>query len=323
LGNLGVFDASQKIEVDDDGDRTAAIIHSFKLHARTISDFKFHPSDSSALYTASYDSSIRKLDLNKDVAVEVYADANEEPLSGVEIPASEPHMLYFSTLEGRMGFTDMRDPKHKETFQLHDKKIGGFSLHPNLPHLVATASLDRTMKLWDLRKISGGRDVRMPALLGEHTSKLSVSCALWNAAGQVVTSSYDDTLKIHSFPAATSSGFKAGTALSDEEMTPTNVIRHNNQTGRWVTILRPQWQQRPNDGINKFVVGNMNRYVDVYSASGEQLAQLGGDGITAVPAVAEFHPSMPWVAGGSGSGKLALWMPQGEAGVKEEIKEEA
>ncbi len=52
----------------------------------------------------------------------------------------------------------------------------------------------------------------------------------------------------------------------------------------------------------------MNRFVDIYAASGEQLAQLGGEGITAVPAVAEFHPRNDWVAGGTASGKLCLWM---------------
>lgn len=51
----------------------------------------------------------------------------------------------------------------------------------------------------------------------------------------------------------------------------------------------------------------MNRFVDIYSSNGDQLAQLGGDGITAVPAVAVFHRSKNWVAGGTASGKLCLW----------------
>lgn len=52
----------------------------------------------------------------------------------------------------------------------------------------------------------------------------------------------------------------------------------------------------------------MNRFVDVYSGSGDQLAQLGGDGITAVPSAAVFHRSKNWVAGGTASGKVCLWM---------------
>lgn len=50
------------------------------------------------------------------------------------------------------------------------------------------------------------------------------------------------------------------------------------------------------------------RFVDIYSADGTQLAQLGGEGITAVPAVAVFHPTKDWVAAGTASGKLCLWM---------------
>lgn len=72
--------------------------------------------------------------------------------------------------------------------------------------------------------------------------------------------------------------------------------------------LRPQWQLSPADGVQRLCIGNMNRFVDIYTAAGEQLAQLGGDNITAVPAVAQFHPTCDWVAGGTASGKLCLWM---------------
>lgn len=72
--------------------------------------------------------------------------------------------------------------------------------------------------------------------------------------------------------------------------------------------LRPQWQLQPQDGIQRFVIGNMNRFVDMYTSKGEQLAQLGGDGISAVPSVAQMHPSMDWVAAGTASGKLCLWV---------------
>ena len=52
----------------------------------------------------------------------------------------------------------------------------------------------------------------------------------------------------------------------------------------------------------------MNRFVDVYTGTGQQVAQLGGDGVTAVPAVAQMHPTKEWVAGGTASGKICLWM---------------
>lgn len=75
-----------------------------------------------------------------------------------------------------------------------------------------------------------------------------------------------------------------------------------------VNRLRAQWQLQPSDGVQRFCIGNMNRFVDIYTSKGEQLAQLGGGGITAVPAVAQFHPTNDWVAAGTASGKLCLWM---------------
>ena len=148
-----------------------------------------------------------------------------------------------------------------------------------------------------------------PSLLGEHPSRLSVSHASWSRTGHVVTSSYDDTVKLYDLSGAAK--WKAGQDLSEDGdgLMPSHVIPHNNQSGRWVTILKPQWQAAPADGVDKFTIANMNRFVDVYGSDGAQLAQLGGeDSITAVPAVAELHPIHNWVAGGTASGKLCLWM---------------
>ncbi|KAI9706909.1 MAG: hypothetical protein M1820_004688 [Bogoriella megaspora] len=318
LGNLGLFDASQKtpsvkneINEDEDEDEDAdPDIATFKTHARTISAMHFSPTDSNVVYTASYDSSIRKLDLAKGMAVEVYAPTDksiEALLSGVDIPRTDPHMIYFTTMDGDFGMHDMRTANGEaDMFSLGEKKIGGFSLHPAHPHFLATASLDRTMKLWDLRKISGKGSNRAPALLGQHESRLSVSHAAFNSAGQVATASYDDTVKIHDF--SDCSKWKVGEELTDDQMKPKTIVPHNNQTGRWVTILRAQWQAQPRDSVQRFVIGNMNRFVDIYTSTGQQLAQLGGEGITAVPAVAQFHPTMDWVAAGTASGKLCLWM---------------
>ena len=343
MGNLGIFDASQtsnsvkgengvKKEIDgeeEDDDDPDPAITSFHCHTRTISAFQFSPANPSHLYTCSYDSSLRVLDLAKSKSTEIYAPEDtsaDEPLSGVEVDPTAPHMLYFSRLDGHVGRTDTRAPgTTTDLFQLSEKKIGGFSMHPGNPHFIATASLDRYMRLWDLRKLSGKVGRQTPALIGEHESKLSVSHAAFNSAGQVATASYDDTVKIHTFEGMGS--WKAGHKLSDGDMEPSSIVKHNNQTGRWVTMwvffsvaslplsnahlvrsLRAQWQRHPPNSIQRFCIGNMNRFVDVYTANGEQLAQLGGDGITAVPAVAQFHPSEQWIAAGTASGKLCLWM---------------
>lgn len=310
-GAMGIFDASQEVvEGDDEDEVEPPVISAFKTHARTISSFHFPFTDHNTVYTASYDSSIRKLDLGvgTPVSVQVFApeDNDELPISTIDMAPGDLNTIIFSTLEGSVGRYDFRTRDDAEIWGLSDQKIGGFGLHPLAPHLIATASLDRTMKIWDLRKITGKGDLRHPALVGEHESRLSVSHASWSSAGHIATSSYDDTIKIYDF--ADSSQWKVGHKIDEEGMKPSQTVRHNNQTGRWVTILKPQWQRLPADGIQKLAIGNMNRFVDVYGADGEQLAQLDGDGITAVPAVAHLHPTQNWVVGGTASGKVCLWL---------------
>lgn len=310
-GAMGIFDASQEVlEGDEEDEVEPPVISAFKTHARTISSFHFPLTDHNTVYTASYDSSIRKLDLGAGtpVSVQVFApDDNEEmPISTIDMAPGDANVMIFSTLEGSVGRHDLRTKDGTEIWTLSDQKIGGFGLHPLAPHLISTASLDRTMKIWDLRKITGKGDMRHPVLVGEHESRLSVSHASWSSAGHIATSSYDDTIKIYDF--TDSSKWKVGYKVDEEDMAPAYTVRHNNQTGRWVTILKPQWQRFPADGIQKLAIGNMNRFVDIFGADGEQLAQLDGDGITAVPAVAHLHPTQNWVVGGTASGKVCLWL---------------
>lgn len=254
LGSLGIFDASQRMapadvkkengikQEDDEGDASEEesakpVINSFKCHTRTISSFQFSPSNPSQLYTSSYDSSLRLLDLTKSTSIEIYGPADtslDEPLSGVEIDPTAPHMLYFSRLDGHVGRTDTRAPRTTDVFELSEKKIGGFTLNPGNPHFIATASLDRYLRIWDLRKLSGKKGAQLPALVGEHESRLSVSHAAFNSASQVATASYDDTIKIHTFDGMGS--FAPGHEIGESGMEPSSIIKHNNQTGRWVTM---------------------------------------------------------------------------------------
>lgn len=322
-GHLGIFDATAGLASEDE----SPTLNCFKAHARTITSILFTPYDLTSVYTSSYDASIRKMDLSHGKAIELWAPADpeddEHAVSCMELPTNDRNLVFFSTLHGSLGRYDMRTEKSEaEMWGLHDTKIGGFALDPSNPHLVATTSLDRTIKIWDLRKIKGSGDMRRPALLGEHESRLSVSHASWSRSGKVATTSYDNTIKIHDLSSASS--WSPGHEISEKDMKPSLVLPHNNQTGRWVTILKPQWQRNTRTGPQKFAIGNMNRFVDVYAENGEQVAQLEGDGITAVPAVAHLHPTLDIVAGGNASGKLCLWIEgDGDEGEDDvDIKEE-
>lgn len=240
MGHLGILDASQEKPAvsDDEHDDPDPVLTTLKPHTRTISAMMIHPSKPTQLYTASYDSSIREFDLEKTTSSEKYGPEStnvDEALSGVDMAGNDPNTLYWTTLSGGFGRYDMRAPlseKVVSNWQLSEKKIGGFSLCPAQSHYFATASLDRTLKVWDLRNLS--QDEPLP--VAEHESRLSVSHAAFNAAGQIATSSYDDTLKLYDLGAKGISSWAKGHELSEKEFRPDTVVRHNCQTGRWVTM---------------------------------------------------------------------------------------
>ncbi|KAM9921708.1 hypothetical protein OXX80_012087 [Metschnikowia pulcherrima] len=77
-----------------------------------------------------------------------------------------------------------KEARYKSLVRLHDKKIGGFCVNPLSEYHIATASLDRSIKIWDLR---GGKHSNTSDGLsslhtcGEYNSRLSVSSVDWNS----------------------------------------------------------------------------------------------------------------------------------------------
>ncbi|ORX40746.1 WD40-repeat-containing domain protein [Kockovaella imperatae] len=225
-------------------------------------------------------------------------------------------------------------------------KLGGISVNPLKPHLVITAGNDQHLRLWDTRLLSHlnprstelltppptakgrGDPLAGESDVGTHietrpTSSIpnekvghfmnsnkgkgllkasfqhgkSCSAAYWDPWGKrILTTSYDDKLRIWSVDSDDVSSFK-----------PTKIIPHNCQTGRWLTILRAQWSLNT-EYMPHFTVGNMKRTLDVVACTGDKIASLWTDVVTAVPAVTVSHPArVDHVLGGNTSGRIQLW----------------
>jgi WD40 repeat protein len=306
VGEVGIWDVDQ-VTIEDD--QEVAQILSLKAHTRAVATIAIDPRSSQKAYTCSYDGSIRCLDLKMGISTEVfvYGDDPRNPIGISDFGLAEPNIVYFSTLDGEFGVHDLRNKfSAAKILRLHEKKIGGFSFNPNAVHQIATASLDRTMKIWDLRatpRIGHTKETTAHGY-GEYLSRLSISATEWNSSGQILINGYDDTINV--FDVANSDSWTTKTTFEDP-FEPKVRIKHNCQSGRWVSILKARWHKNPADGVNKFVIANMRRFIDIYSGDGKQLAHLGHEAMSAVPAVVQFHPSQNWVVGGSASGKLYLW----------------
>lgn len=224
VGNMGILDPSSSIK-DEDGDELPNVTQA-KWHSGAISGMVFN-STGQNLFTCSNDGTIRNYDLEKSVASPVF-EPEDKNMVLTSLDILSDNVLYFSTQGGQIGRRDLRTKK-TDIWQVTDKKIGNISSHPLNRSLIATASLDRTFAIWDLRKLKWEGLKSSPTQVGWGANRLSVSSANWNSKGDIATSSYDDTVRIYKFPE--SHGWKPGhTEESEDGFTADHIIKHNNQT---------------------------------------------------------------------------------------------
>ncbi|KAF8636726.1 hypothetical protein AX17_003529 [Amanita inopinata Kibby_2008] len=309
----------------------------------SISCIKFDPVNSHKLYTSSYDCTLRCLSFTTGISHEVYS-TNERLICSIDLNPFG-HELWLSDGVGGVTHLDLRQHKSKASwYALSDQKIGCISINPAKPHFLLTASNSRYLKIWDVRKLRNSlTDVTDDAptspasspksrrkssvskstqfssevlgdfleskqgkgcLRGEWRHDKSVSSAYWDARGsQIVSTSYDNTLRLWNF---TSPLFETDASLSTSQ--PFGHIQHNCMTGKWLTMLRAQWNPNPN-AYPHFTIGNMDHSLDVFSCKGELVARLSDrQRISAVQAVTASHPSIiERAVSGNGSGRCVLW----------------
>ncbi|KAK0503322.1 WD40-repeat-containing domain protein [Armillaria luteobubalina] len=339
-GQLGIWDArappedvaDEDEDVVDDATKEGGKYWRLQVHwpatsKSSISCVKFNPVDYHTVYTSAYDCTIRNLSFTTGVSRQIFS-SDETLLCSMDLTPTGSEM-WVSDAAGGVTHLDLRQHQSKSTwYGLSDQKIGCVSVNPARPEFVLTASNSRSLRIWDVRKLkqldtsSGSAVVEIGSesvnefveskkgkgcLRGEWRHDKSVSSAYWDPRGKsVVSTSYDDTIRLWDFD--TKAFEKPGPFGSSR---PFSRIKHNCQTGKWLTILRAQWS--PNlDAHPHFTIGNMNHSLDIFSGKGELVARLSDkDRISAVQAVTCSHPKIvARAASGNASGRCVLWAPE-------------
>ncbi|KAJ7343432.1 WD40-repeat-containing domain protein [Mycena albidolilacea] len=362
-GQLGIWDAQAAVEevADEDGDVAPAPdqeggkywrlqLHWPATSKSSISCVKIDPLDLHKVYTSSYDCTIRSLCFTSGVSREIFS-IEDTLISSIDITPTG-HEMWISDALGGVWHRDLRQDKSTTIrYGLADQKIGCISINPTRPNFILTASNNRSLKIWDVRKLqtlaldlsdqplptpppsSPGDPFLVPVsavntdidseavtefidskrgkacLRGEWRHDKSVSSAYWDPRGRsIVSTSYDDSLRLWDIEPA-----KFESSAPFPSSRPFNRIRHNCQTGKWLTILRAQWSPNP-DVYPHFTIGNMEHSLDIFSCKGELITRLSDRSkISAVQAVTCSHPSIVERAvSGNGSGRCVLWAPSEE-----------
>lgn len=225
-GSIGFFDPDAEEEED--------AVTLFSVHTRPIPCLQFDAHDSAKLYSSSYDNTLRCLDIVAMEFTEIFAgDADYHLAYSAYSKDHKTAYLAFNT--GELGLVDLRAGKEmKQIVELHERKISHVHVHPTRDWSIVTASNDCTVKLWDARKLGKPSDALASFAHGRAATSAIFSPIDGN---RLLTTSYDDLVRVIELP----TGAAGKTSLDDGIVTK---LRHDNQTGRWLTNFRATWDPK-------------------------------------------------------------------------------
>ncbi|SNX84074.1 probable WD repeat-containing protein UM00675 [Melanopsichium pennsylvanicum] len=250
-GAIGVWDArptssdsSGGVKKEEPQDQEQVSEESFpegtawtlQVHSRSpVTCLKLDPVSHNSLFSSSYDSTIRKLDLSTGTSTEVWAGEEDVLLSIFDIlspsthpsayihtphPALDSRSLWVADHRGGLLHVDLREKTRRgnntRRWQVCEKKIGAMSVNRLAPHCVATASLDQHIRLFDVRALQSvvketaeapynykgvdGDDLGLAqtkAQFAENKARQACTSVDWSPRGdQLVGVSYDDVVKV-------------------------------------------------------------------------------------------------------------------------------
>lgn len=246
VGNFGMWACGAKF--GSDGVFTA------RPHSATLSGVLFNPVDDSKIFTCSYDGRVMELDTTKVTFSEIHTNQGAAGLFDIQCDPS-CSSLYVAREDGGLTRFDRRcigtgSSKGCETWYLHEKKINTVSLRQDSsqPIYLSTASLDRTVAIWDLRNMSKPLHL-MPHGLSVNQSGFSPDGA-W-----LCTVAQDNLLRSYDANALIAQGSEAA-SRSRSPPQPSRKCRHDNRTGRWLTKFKLNWDPKQ---PNAFVIGSMDQ----------------------------------------------------------------
>ena len=309
LGNFGCWDVQRTEESELDG------VYKYHPHVSRIARIHAQPLQSTAIYSTSYDGTVRLFDVVKEQFVQVFGAP--EGLSGVKFTFTdadflydEAECMYIGSSDGYAALADFRASNSAYMWKRACEsgyRVYSIQQHPTVPHLIVAAEKNM-ISLYDVRKGSASSSTSLQALV-THTQHTSPG------GEYLVSIEHDDTLR-------TWRNFTQPSVEADCIVTPhVNPSRYS---------FRPVFDPK-HDHV--FALGSMlhQRRIEVYNpvlharlasstsqskqktpAAGEDyslelLCSLQDDQLDSVCVRNAFHPSLNVLAGGNSSGRVHIF----------------
>ncbi|KAM9374911.1 WD repeat-containing protein 76 [Phaethornis superciliosus] len=282
-GQIGLWNVSCKSEEG---------AHVFFPHNDPVSCMHFSPCNAAHLLSLSH-STLRCGDVTRAVFDEVFRSQGDlSYFDFLEDSASTAIVGYWN---GDVAVVDRRTPATSSELSadIDFSRTRTVHVHPvNKQYFLAAGSVD--VCIYDVRYLKPKGNSPVSSLKG-HTKSVASAYFSPVTGNRVVTVCADDKLRVYD----TTSLSPAAAVLS--------TIRHNNNTGRWLTRFRAVWDPKQEDC---FVVGSMARprQIEVFQDTGKLLHSFyNEDCLASVCSINIFHPTKNILVGGNSSGRLHVF----------------
>lgn len=263
----------------------------FEPHSRPVACMAFSPASPTDFLSASYDGSMRRMDVENAVFDEVYEI--EDGLKTFDFLSNDGMSLLVGSWYGDIAIVDRRTPGncHESLHTLDTKVVRCVSVHPMKKQYFAVAE-SQVVNVYDVRHLRKTKSAAVYQLKG-HTKSITSAYFSPDSGNRILTSCLDDRIRIYDTSAST-----------DAPLLKT--ISHDMRTGRWLTKLSAVWDPKQEDC---FAVGSLSRQrcVQVYHESGRLLHTFKDENLTTVQSVVAFHPTRHILLGGNASGRLHVF----------------
>ncbi|KAK2853614.1 hypothetical protein Q5P01_006275 [Channa striata] len=265
----------------------------FEPHTRPVGCMAFSKAHGSHLLTLSYDGSLRCMDVEKAVFDDVYDI--EDGLKTFDFMSHDCLTLVVGNWYGEVAIVDRRTPgnSHESLYPLDPKTLRCVSVHPLQKQYFAVAE-SRVVSIYDSRCLKKKNSQAVSQLQGH---SLSISSAYFSpcTGNRVLTSCMDDHIRI----------YDTSTMTTNSPLLTS--IRHNMQTGRWLSKISAVWDPKQEAC---FVAGSMlkPRRVQVFHESGQlQHSFIDEENLHTALSITAFHPTRNALLGGNSSGRLHVF----------------
>ncbi|KAK4821455.1 hypothetical protein QYF61_020669 [Mycteria americana] len=266
--------------------------HVFIPHNYPVSCMHFSPFNPAHLLSLSNDT-LRCGDVTRAVFDEICR--SEESLSSFDFLEDNASTAIVGHWDGGVAVVDRRTPgtSSELSADIGFKRTRTVHVHPvNKQYFIAAGSVD--VCIYDVRYLKSNGNKPVSSLKG-HTKSVASAYFSPVTGNRVVTVCADDKLRVYDT-----------TSLSST-VAVLSTVRHNNNTGRWLTRFRAIWDPKQ-EGC--FVVGSMARprQIEVFQDTGKLLHSFYNlDCLGSVCSINVVHPSKNILVGGNSSGRLHVF----------------